>query len=76
MFKSNDFRVNVERLKYISSFYGSEAKALIQALTNTNVFVPIGAKKPSWVMPGDLSQASWDAPIGMCSSRQGCRQLF
>lgn len=40
MFKSNDFQVNTEWLRCISSFYGSEAKALIQTLTKGNVSVP------------------------------------
>lgn len=40
MFKSNDFQVNTEWLRCIGSFYGSEAKALIQTLTKGNVSVP------------------------------------
>lgn len=45
MFKSNDFQVNTEWLRYIGSFYGSEAKALIQTLTKGNVFVPISEQQ-------------------------------
>lgn len=64
MFKSNDFQVNTVWLRYIGSFYGSEAKALIQTLTKRNVSVPISeqrhglmaVQKPSKVMPKDSSQ--------------------
>jgi len=81
MFKSNDFQANTERLKCISSFYGPEAKALIQILMYANVSVPVAKqrqKNPSQVMPHDASQATGQlrcspAPTGMSSA---CSQLY